>query len=69
MDNIDSSRDGKQKDWHFPRLLELHYPPKIANTQDRHNWIASMMVDSRLNDRNKLVLTRLAMHLNLKTQR
>jgi hypothetical protein len=69
LDNIDSSRGGKQKDWHFPRLLELRYPSKIANTQDRHNWIASMMVDSRLNDRNKLVLTRLAMHLNTKTQR
>ena len=33
------------------------------------NWIASMMVDPRLNERNKLVLTRLAMHLNLKSGR
>jgi hypothetical protein len=69
VEDTDSSQESKQKEWHFPRLVELRYPIRIAKTQDRHNWIASMMVDGRLNDRDKLILTRLAMHLNLKTVR
>lgn len=69
VQDSDSSQESKQKEWHFPRLVELGYPIRIAKTQDRHNWIASMMVDGRLNDRDKLILTRLAMHLNLKTGR
>ncbi len=59
----------KSNGWQYPRLLELRYPKKIGSTEDRMNWIASMMADARLGDRDKLILTRLAMHLNLKTQR
>jgi len=33
------------------------------------NWIAAMMLDARLGDRDILILTRLAMHYNLKTGR
>jgi hypothetical protein len=65
----DRVSERKSKEWHFPRLVELRYPTRIAKTGDKLNWIASMMVDPRLNERNKLVLTRLALHLNLKTGR
>src|SRR5262249_19793205 len=56
-------------EWHRPRIVEVFYPLKISSTQDRHNWIKAMMLDARLGDRDKTVLTRLALHLNLKTGR
>src|SRR5215831_14102516 len=50
-------------------MVEVFYPSKIGSTQDRHNWIKAMMLDARLSDRDKTVLTRLALHLNLETGR
>ena len=64
-----SARKSKLETWHFPRLVELRYPTRIAKTGDKLNWIASMMVDPRLSERDRLVLTRLAMHLNPKSGR
>jgi hypothetical protein len=58
-----------KREWHTPRLIEVFYPLKIGSTQDRHNWIAAMMLDARLSDRDKTILARLALHLNLKTGR
>jgi hypothetical protein len=58
-----------RKEWHTPRMVEVFYPLKIGSTQDRHNWIKAMMLDARLRDRDKTILTRLALHLNLKTGR
>jgi hypothetical protein len=58
-----------KKPWHRPRLFEVRYPKHFAKLQDRMNWIASMMLDARLSHLDKLVLTRLAMHRNLKTGR
>lgn len=59
----------RKHEWHFPRAVEVFYPSKIGSTQDRHNWITAMILDSRLGDRDKVVLARLALHLNLKTGR
>jgi hypothetical protein len=56
----------KQSKWETPRLVEIVYPPKIKATPDRRNWIKAMMLDARLSDRDKVVLTRLAFHLNFK---
>jgi hypothetical protein len=62
-----------KKEWYWPRPIhkrEIHYPRDgIKTTRDRMNWIAAMMLDGRLSDRDKAVHTRLAMHLNLKTGR
>jgi hypothetical protein len=58
-----------KREWHFPRAVEVFYPSKIRSTADRHNWIAAMILDSRLSDRDKVVLTRLALHMNLETGR
>ena len=71
MDNTLSPEKDKTKklEWHTPRMVEVFYPLKIRSTQDRHNWIKAMMLDARLSDRDKMVLTRLALHLNLKTGR
>jgi hypothetical protein len=41
----------------------------MASTADRLNWVAAMMLHARLGDRDKRILTRLAMHFNLKTAR
>jgi hypothetical protein len=68
MQDIISTEKGK-REWHTPRMVEVFYPLKISSTQDRHNWITAMMLDARLNDRDKVLLTRLALHLNLKTGR
>jgi len=56
-------------EWTTPRIVEVHYPKQIRSTEDRMNWIAAMTLDARLGDRDKLILTRLAMHYNLKTGR
>ena len=69
MHDRDSESKSKLEVWHFPRLIELRYPTRIAKTGDKLNWIASMMVDPRLSERDRLVLTRLAMHLNPKNGR
>jgi hypothetical protein len=61
--------ESRKREWHRPHLIEVFYPQKIGSTQDRHNWITAMMLDARLGDRDKVVLSRLALHLNLKTQR
>jgi hypothetical protein len=58
-----------KREWHFPRAVEVFYPRKIGSIEDRQNWIAAMILDSRLGDRDKVVLTRLALHLNLETGR
>jgi hypothetical protein len=62
-----------EKEWYWPRpihMREIHYPRSgIKTTADRMNWIAAMMLDGGLTDRDKAVLTRLAMHQNLKTGR
>jgi hypothetical protein len=65
----DSESKSKLEAWHFPRLVELRYPTRIAKTGDKLNWITSMMVDPRLSERDRLVLTRLALHLNSKSGR
>ncbi|MGZ3309482.1 MAG: hypothetical protein ACXU8R_13260, partial [Xanthobacteraceae bacterium] len=59
----------KREEWQFPRITQLFYPRQIKKTQDRMNWIEAMMLDRRLKDRPKLVLTRLALHFNLPTGR
>jgi hypothetical protein len=59
-------KSNTKREWHFPRAVEVFYPSKIGSTQDRHNWITAMILDSRLGDRDKVVLARLALHLNLK---
>jgi hypothetical protein len=66
---MNTSQEKRKLEWSRPLIYEVHYPLQIKSTQDRMNWIAAMMVDTRLNDRDKLILTRLAMHLNLKTGR
>jgi hypothetical protein len=65
---IAQKRNSKHE-WHFPRAVEVLYPSKIGSIEDRQNWIAAMILDSRLGDRDKVVLTRLALHLNLETKR
>jgi hypothetical protein len=60
---------GKRKPWRRPRIVEVIYPLAIRSTQDRHNWLKAMMPDSRMSARDRLILTRLALHLNLKTAR
>jgi hypothetical protein len=67
--DIASEKKRKLKGWHRPRLLEVHYPDKILKTKDRHRWIEAMMLDRRLTERARLVLCRLALHLNLQTGR
>src|SRR5258708_30363300 len=70
MQDIEIARKRNPKsEWHFPRALEVFYPRKIGSIEDRQNWIAAMILDSRLGDRDKVVLTRLALHLNLETKR
>src|SRR5258707_6106928 len=70
MQDIEIARNRNPKsEWHFPRALEVFYPRKIGSIEDRQNWIAAMILDSRLGDRDKVVLTRLALHLNLETKR
>jgi hypothetical protein len=55
--------------WETPSLLELHYPPHGSprKTQQWDNWVEAMMMDMRLSLGNKAVLTRLALHYNVKT--
>jgi hypothetical protein len=62
-------KDNLKHEWRFPRAVEVFYPRKIGSIEDRQNWIAAMILDSRLGDRDKVVLTRLALHLNLETGR
>jgi hypothetical protein len=52
-----------------PTKFALHYPPANSprKSQQWDNWPAAMLMDMRLNSTNKAVLTRLAMHFNLKT--
>src|SRR5215831_14068347 len=58
-----------KREWHTTRLVEAIYPARVRSTRDRCNWIEAMMLDARLSDRDKIILTRLALHLNLKTGR
>lgn len=60
---------GKRKPWRKPRIVEVIYPRAIRSTQDRHNWLKAMMLDTRMSERDRLIVTRLALHLNLKTGR
>jgi hypothetical protein len=52
-----------------PTKFRLHYPPARAprNTEQWDNWVASMMLDTRFNSGDRVVLARLALHYNLKT--
>jgi hypothetical protein len=52
-----------------PTKFRLHYPPARSprNTEQWDNWVASMMLDTRFNSGDRVVLARLAMHYNLKT--
>jgi hypothetical protein len=58
-----------QAAWQRPRLVEIHYPTRISDIRDRDNWIKAMMLDQCLTERARLILSRLALHLNLKTGR
>jgi hypothetical protein len=62
-------RSVAHKQWHQPRLIEIHYPTTIADVRDRDRWITAMMLDAELTARDQTILTRLALHLNLKTGR
>ena len=52
-----------------PTKYQLHYPPIKAprTTQQWDNWLMSMMLDTRLSSKDRVVLTALASHYNLKT--
>jgi hypothetical protein len=67
--NRASEEKRKPKVWHRARLVEVHYSGEITKTQHRHRWIEAMMLDRRLSERDRLILCRLALHLNLKTGR
>jgi hypothetical protein len=55
--------------WRQPRLIPIHYPTKISDIRDRDSWMKAMMLDQRLRERTRLILSRLVLHLNLKTGR
>jgi hypothetical protein len=52
-----------------PTKFELRYPPARAprGTEQWDRWVTSMMLDTRLNSADRVVLTRLALHYNLET--
>jgi hypothetical protein len=64
-----TERKSNRRQWRQPRLIAIHYPTTIANIRDRDRWIAAMMLDAELTARDQTILTRLALHLNLKTGR
>jgi hypothetical protein len=64
-----TERKSNRRQWQRPRLIELHYPATIRDIRDRDNWIKAMILDRRLKERTRLILSRLALHLNLKTGR
>src|SRR5215204_4563525 len=59
----------KKPDWHKPFIIEVHYPTKITTVKQRDQWMNAIDLDSRLSDRERRILIRLARYLNLKTQR
>lgn len=59
----------KRPKWHAPKIVEMRYPRKIDGTESWDHWVKAMMADGRLSDREKFILTRLALHFNLKTGR
>jgi hypothetical protein len=68
---MDTSTLESKLKWETPRdptKFELHYPPAKAprKTQQWDNWLRAMMMDRRLNSRDRVVLTALASHYNLK---
>jgi len=66
---MNASVSAKNLKWHFPRITELYYPNQVRSTEEWDNWLKAMTLDRRLSERAKLVLTRLALYLNLKTGR
>ena len=66
---MNTSLTAKKRKWHFPRITELRYPNQVRSTEEWDNWLKAMTLDRRLSERAKLVLTRLALYLNLKTGR
>jgi hypothetical protein len=52
-----------------PTKFELYYPPARAprKTTQWDNWVAAMMMDMRLSSTDRAILTRLALHYNLRT--
>jgi hypothetical protein len=59
----------KRLPYRTPRIFEVRYPREIRSAADRDNWIKAMMLDARMSARDRLILTRLVMHLNLKSGR
>jgi hypothetical protein len=59
----------KLQAWRTPKVIELHYPLQIGNVGDWASWLRVMTLDFRLSDRDKLIVVRLALHLNLKNGR
>jgi hypothetical protein len=55
--------------WQRPKLIEVHYPMTVTDGRDRDRWTTAMMLDQRLQARTRVILARLALHLNLKTRR
>jgi hypothetical protein len=69
---MDSTAMQAKLKWHTlgdPTKFRLHYPPARAPRKTEHwdNWLRSMMLDTRLNSTDRVVLTTLATHYNLKT--
>lgn len=52
-----------------PTRFRLYYPPPRAprGAGEWDKWVAAMLMDMRLNSTDRVVLTRLALHYNLKT--
>jgi hypothetical protein len=69
MDCIEAPTNRKWEAPSDPTRFGLHYPPARAprKSQQWDNWVASMMMDTRLNSTDRTILTRLALHYNLKT--
>src|SRR5262245_31529701 len=69
---LDSIRSLNKSNWRKPlnpTKFRLFYPPAGAYRKVEHwdNWLKSMLMDKRLTDTDKNVLTALANHYNLKT--
>src|SRR4051794_11048094 len=66
------TRNRTKLQWETPRdptKFELHYPPHKSprKAQQWDNWLRAMMMDARLRSRDKVILTAIAQHYNLKT--
>jgi hypothetical protein len=71
---VDNNPTGQKLKWSERGLddstkFRLHYPPARSPQKTEHwdNWLKSMMLDTRFNSTDRVVLTALAGHYNLKT--